>query len=542
MQNKTSKFDYIIVGGGSAGCVLANRLSESGKYSICLLEAGTNNNSMLVNTPGAFSAFMFLKKFNWSFNAKPQKDIRNGDPMFVPRGKGLGGSSATNAMLYLRGQKQDYDHWAALGNEGWSFDDILPYFKKSETNERGESEFHGDSGPLQVTDRPVFYDISKRYIEASQQAGFKVSDDFNGSDQEGVGYYQCTIKDGKRCSAAHAYLLPVLSRTNLTVITDAQVSKVLLKDKQAYGVEVFVKGDKQTLTANKEVILSGGTIASPQLLMLSGIGDKNELAQHGINCVHELSGVGKNLQEHVDACVLVKSKKTDGFTLSPMGLLKMLPDTFDYITKKKGKLANSILEAGGFIKSQSNIDRPDVQLHMLPLLFDDNGRDIKLLSQHGFSCHVCVLRPESTGSVSLKSANFLDAPEIDFNFFSDKEGKDKDVIINGMRQLRKILTAPALAEHYDNEIHPGNAFKTDEQIFAKVKERLGLVYHPVGTCKMGNDDMAVVDSQLNVHGIENLRVVDASIMPTLTSGNTNAPTMAIAEKASDMILSKSMDA
>jgi len=535
-DSQVSNFDYIIVGGGSAGCVLANRLTENGKFKVCLLEAGSDNNSMLVNTPGAFSAFMFLKKFNWSFNAKSQNDIRNGDPMFVPRGKGLGGSSATNAMLYIRGQKQDYDHWAELGNEGWSFDDILPYFKKSETNGRGESEFHGGDGPLQVTDRPVFYDISKRYIEASQQAGFKVTDDFNGSDQEGVGYYQCTIKDGKRCSSAHAYLLPVISRPNLTVLTHAQVSKVLLKDKQAYGVDVFVKGKKRTLTATKEVILSSGSIISPQLLMLSGIGDESELVQHGIDCVHELKGVGKNLREHVDACVLVKSKKTDGFTLTVTGLLKMVPDGIKYLLGKKGKLANSILEAGGFIKSDDNADRPDIQLHMLPLLFDDNGRDLKLLTQHGFSCHVCVLRPESTGTVSLKSANYQDSPEIDFNLFSDKEGKDKDVMINGMRQLRKILTAPALAQHYDNEVHPGNAFETDEQIFAKAKERLGTVFHPVGTCKMGNDDMAVVDSQLKVHGVKNLRVIDASIMPTLISGNTNAPAMAIAEKAADMIL------
>jgi choline dehydrogenase-like flavoprotein len=529
-------FDYIIVGAGSAGCVLANRLTENGKYSVCLLEAGSDNNSFLVNTPGAFSAFMFLKKFNWSFNAKTEKDIRNGKPMFVPRGKGLGGSSATNAMLYLRGQKQDYDHWADLGNEGWSYDDILPYFKKSETNSRGENEYHGSSGPLQVTDRPVFYDISKRYIEASQQAGFKVTDDFNGNEQEGVGYYQCTIKDGKRCSVAHAYLLPVLSRSNLTVITHAQVSKVLLKNKEAYGVEVYIKGKKQTLTAKKEVVLSGGSIASPQLLMLSGIGDEAELSQHGIDCEHSLSGVGKNLREHVDACVLVKSKKTDGFTTSPMGLLKMLPDTVNYIMRREGKLANSILEAGGFIKSQESETAPDIQLHMLPLLYDDNGRDLRLLSQHGFSCHVCVLRPESTGTVSLKSSNFRDAPEIDFNFFSDKAGKDKKVMINGMRQLRKILTAPALAEHYENEVHPGNAFETDEQIFAKAKERLGTVFHPVGTCKMGNDALAVVDNQLKVHGIQNLRVIDASIMPTLTSGNTNAPTIAIAEKAADMIL------
>jgi choline dehydrogenase-like flavoprotein len=531
-----STFDYIIVGAGSAGCVLANRLSESDKFTVCLLEAGSDNNSLLVKTPGAFSAFMFLKKFNWSFDAKPKKDIRNGTPLFVPRGRGLGGSSATNAMLYIRGQKQDYDHWAELGNDGWSFEDMLPYFKKSETNSRGESDLHGGEGPLQVTDRPAFYEISKRYIEASQQAGFKVTDDFNGSEQEGVGYYQCTIKDGKRCSAAHAYLLPVLSRANLTVLTHAQVSKVILKDKQAVGVDVVVKGKKRTLTANKEVILSGGSIASPQLLMLSGIGDKSELAQQGIDCVHELKGVGKNLREHVDACVLVNSKKTDGFTISMTGLLKMVPDGIKYITGKKGKLANSILEAGGFIKSDNNESRPDIQLHMLPLLYDDNGRDLKLLSQHGFSCHVCVLRPKSTGTVSLKSANYQDAPEIDFNFFSDKEGKDKTVLINGLRQLRKILTAPALSQHYDNEMHPGNAYETDEQIFAKAKERIGTVFHPVGTCKMGNDDMAVVDNQLKVHGIEQLRVIDASIMPTLISGNTNAPTMAIAEKVADMIL------
>jgi choline dehydrogenase len=535
-KKSANEFDYIIIGGGSAGCVLANRLTENGKFTVCLLEAGGDNNSMLVNTPGAFSAFMFLKKFNWSFNAKPKSDIRHGAALFVPRGRGLGGSSATNAMLYIRGQKQDYDHWAALGNEGWAFDDILPYFKKSENNQRGSSELHGDSGPLQVTDRPVFYEISKRYIEAGKQAGFKFTDDFNGSDQEGVGYYQCTIKDGKRCSAAHAYLLPVLARENLTVLTDAQVSKVLIKDHQAYGVDVVIKGVRSSINAKKEVILSGGTIASPQLLMLSGIGDANELNEQGIDCVHELKGVGKNLQEHVDACVLVKSKKTDGFTLSVTGLLKMLPDTVKYIMGKKGKLANSILEAGGFIKSNEHAQRPDIQLHMLPLLYDDNGRDLKLLSQHGFSCHICVLRPESTGTVSLKSANYQDAPEIDFNFFSDQAGKDKAVMIDGMRQLRKILTAPALAEHYDNEVHPGKAFETDEQIFAKVKERLGIVYHPVGTCKMGHDDMAVVDHQLKVHGIKNLRVVDASIMPTLVSGNTNAPTMAIAEKVSAMIL------
>jgi choline dehydrogenase len=529
-------FDYIIVGAGSAGCVLANRLSENGQYSVCVLEAGGDGNSKLIKTPGAFAAFMFLKKFNWSFNAKPHADIRGGEPLFVPRGKGLGGSSATNAMLYVRGQREDYDYWESLGNKNWSYNDLLPYFKKSETNERGANDFHGDSGPLHVSDRPIFYPISKQFIEASTQAGFNQTDDFNGDSQEGVGYYQCTIKDGERCSAARGYLLPAMSRKNLTVITHAVVSKLVIDDKIATGVEYVHQGQRKVLFANKEVILSGGAINSPQLLMLSGIGDKEELAQHGIQIINHLPGVGKNLREHADACILVESKKTDGFTSSIGGLIKFFPETIKYLTKKKGKLANSILEAGGFLKSTDDQEKPDIQLHMLPLMYDDNGRDLKIMSKHGYSCHVCVLRPESTGTVSLANGKFDSDPLIDFNFFSDEAGQDRQTIIDGIRQLRKILAAPAFDEYRADEFHPGQEYESDEQIFSKAKERLGTVYHPVGTCKMGNDDMAVVDDKLCVHGISQLRIIDASIMPTLVSGNTNAPTIAIAEKAADIIL------
>lgn len=530
------KFDYVIIGAGSAGCVLAHRLSQNGRYSVCILEAGGRINSALVNTPAAFAAFMFLKKYNWSFSAKKDPKIRHGQGLFVPRGKGLGGSSSINGMIYIRGQKEDYDQWQQLGNEGWSYTDLLPYFRKSETNERGGDDIHGDTGPIHVSNRPVFYPISRRFVAGAQQAGFEYTEDFNGFDQEGVGYYQFTMKNGERCGAARAYLEPALSRPNLTVLAGAQVKRILIEGGEAKGVEYVQNGRSAEVIASKSVILSAGAIHSPQLLMLSGIGDADELRQHGIDCVKHLPGVGKNLQEHVDACVLVRSKKRDGFTTSLLGILRLLPDVFKYMFKRTGKLSTSVSEAGAFLKSRSDVKTPDIQLHMLPLLFDDSGRDLKLMAQHGYSCHVCVLRPQSRGTISLASANFQESPIIDFNFFSDPAGEDKRVLVDGIRQVRKIMSTEAFADYRLEEAHPGDDAQSDDEIFAKAKERLGLVYHPVGTCKMGNDGLAVVDSQLKVRGIEKLRVVDASIMPTLISGNTNAPTIAIAEKAADLIL------
>ncbi len=532
MTNK--QFDYIVVGAGSAGCVMANRLSKNPANNVLVLEAGPLDKTPFIKIPGAFAYFMFSKKYNWGYESESVDDIRSGSPMFCPRGKTLGGSSAVNAMVYIRGHKSDYDHWQALGNEGWNFDELLPYFKNSETNQRGGDEFHGDSGPLYVSDVVNDYKVNDSFLAGAQQAGYPLTNDFNGHQFEGAGYYQFTIKDGERCGVSRAYLKPAMTRTNLQVECEASVQRIIFQGKKAVGVEYIQNGKRHSVYAAQEILICGGTFNSPQTLMLSGIGDKHELASHGIPLVQDLPGVGKNLQEHVDACVLTTSLKKDGFSIGPVGLGKMLPDIVKYIRTKKGKLANSITQVGAFLKSSPDVEVPDIQMHFVPLLFDDNGRDLRLLAGHGYSCHVCVLRPKSRGSVSLRSANPQDPVKIDFNFFSAEE--DAKVLVNGIRVARKILATQAFDEYRDEEIHPGADAQSDEEILQKCKDRLGLVYHPVGTCKMGNDAMAVVDNELKVHGVENLRVIDASIMPTLTSGNTNAPTIAIAEKAAKMVL------
>jgi len=446
----------------------------------------------------------------------------------------LGGSSAINAMVYIRGHKTDYDRWEQQGNAGWSYEHMLPYFKKSETNERGADDFHGGLGPLYVSDVRNDYPLNDRFIEGAHQAGFPLNNDFNGKNFEGAGYFQFTIQNGERCGVSKAFLKPASIRSNLQVECEAFVNKIIFKGKKAIGVE-YKQGNKIfTVYAKKEIILCGGAFNSPQLLMLSGIGDKEELAEHNIPLVHELTGVGKNLQEHVDACVLVKSLKKDGFSVGPGGLMKMLPDVIKYYKSKTGKLANSITQSGGFLKSSPEVDVPDIQLHFVPLLFDDCGRDVKLLAGHGYSLHVCVLRPKSRGKLTLKSADPREPIRIDFNFLSDPD--DAKVLVNGIRVARKILKSAAFDDYRGEEIHPGKGVKSDDELLQKCKDRLGLVYHPVGTCKMGHDVTAVVDNELKVHGIESLRVVDASIMPDLVSGNTNAPIIAIAEKAADIIL------
>ena len=534
---KTTKYDYIVVGAGSAGCVLANRLTEQNNNSVCVLEAGPEDKTPFIKIPGAFAYFMFSKKYNWAFSAEPVSDIRNGDPLFCPRGKTLGGSSAINAMVYIRGHKSDYDAWESLGNDGWGYQKMLPYFKKSETNERGGCDFHGDKGPLFVSDCRNHYALNNVFIDAAKQAGFPITEDFNGSQFEGAGYFQFTIQEGERCGVSQAYLKPARPRRNLNVECEAVVTRVLFDGKQAIGVEYRQRGQLHKIYAEQEVILSGGAFNSPQLLMLSGIGDKQELKDVGINAIHNLPGVGKNLQEHVDACVLQESRQKDGFTTSMGGLLKMVPDTMSYFSNKTGKLASSITQAGAFLKSSDDVDVPDIQMHFVPLLFDDSGRDLRLMSRHGYSCHVCVLRPKSRGAVKLRSSDPLDSPKIDFNFFDHED--DRKTLVNGIRQARKILAAKSFDSYRGEEIHPGTDVVSEEAILEKCKERLGLVFHPVGTCKMGHDEQSVVDDHLRVHGIEGLRVVDASIMPTLISGNTNAPVIAIAEKAADLILADS---
>jgi len=530
----TTKFDYIVVGAGSAGSVIANRLSKENKHKVLMLEAGPADTLPLIKIPGAFAFFMYSKKYNWAYEAEKVNDIRHGTPMFCPRGKTLGGSSAINAMVYVRGHKTDYDRWAQQGNAGWSYEQMLPYFKKSETNERGANDYHGGQGPLFVSDVRNDYPLNDRFLAATEQAGYPLNNDFNGEHFEGAGYFQFTIKDGERCGVSKAYLKPAMMQTKLQVECEAFVNRIIFEDKKAIGVEYTQNNKLFTVYAEREIILCAGAFNSPQMLMLSGVGAKEELDKHGIKLVHELPGVGKNLQEHVDACVLVKSLKKDGFSVGPGGLMKMLPDVLKYYKSKTGKLANSITQAGGFLKSNPEVEVPDIQLHFVPLLFDDCGRDVKLLASHGYSLHVCVLRPKSRGKLTLKSSDPREPIKIDFNFLSEPE--DVKVLVNGIRVARNILKSAAFDDYRGEEIHPGKAIESDEALLQKCKDRLGLVYHPIGTCKMGNDAMAVVDNELKVHGLEGLRVVDGSIMPDLVSGNTNAPIIAIAEKAADMIL------
>lgn len=529
-----NEFDYVIVGAGSAGCVLANRLSTNPGVSVCLLEAGPEDRSPLIGIPGAFAYFMFSRKYNWRYNSTTRPDIRNGQAVFCPRGKTLGGSSAVNAMIYIRGHASDYDRWAAAGNPGWSWDHVLPYFKRSEGNVRGASALHGADGPLVVSDCDPPYALSNVFLRAAEEAGFPANRDFNGAELEGAGVFQFTIDGGQRCGVSRAFLKPARLRPNLTVLTGALASRILLDDGAAKGVAWRGKGGEQVVRARREVIVSGGAFNSPQLLMLSGIGDPDQLREQGIETRHALPGVGRNLQEHVDACVLQASLKGDGFASSPSGLARMLPEALKYLTGRTGKLAASITDTGAFLKTRADLDVPDVQMHFVPLLFDDCGRDFKLLSRDGYTLHVCVLRPESRGQLTLASADPAAAPVIDFNFLTEEA--DRRSLVDGLRLARTILAAPAFEPWRGEEVHPGPAALSDEDLLAKAKERLGLVYHPVGTCKMGADDLAVVDAELRVHGVDGLRVVDASIMPTLISGNTNAPTIMIAEKAADMIL------
>lgn len=523
------EFDYVIVGGGSAGCVLAGRLSEDPKISVCLLEAGGSGDSQVVKVPMGMVAMMPTPLNNWALDTVPQPGL-NGRIGYQPRGKMLGGSSGLNAMVYIRGHRWDYDHWAELGNLGWSYDEVLPYFIRSENNQSLHDQFHGQGGPLNVAELRTDNPFQQHYLDAATQAGFSLNRDFNGEQQEGVGSYQATQINGERCSAARAYLHPHLHRPNLSVITGAAAQRILFADKRAIGVEYNKGAQTLQVRARCEVLLSAGAFQSPQLLMLSGVGDSSQLRRVGIEPLLDLPGVGQNLQDHPDFVFIYRAKSHDLFGLSLRGSVRMLKEFWRYLKERRGMLTSNVAEGGAFLKTDPSVPAPDVQLHFATALVENHARTLRL--GHGYSCHVCLLRPKSRGTVKLRSANPADTPLIDPNFFADPD--DLEVLLKGFKLTRKIMDAPALAERRHAELHSVNVH-SDEQIRQLLRERSDTVYHPVGTCMMGQGPMAVVDNELRVHGLQGLRVVDASIMPTLIGGNTNAPTIMIAEKAADLI-------
>lgn len=533
------EYDYVIVGGGSAGCTLAARLSEDPNVTVCLLEAGGDGKSIIIRAPtGTVLALPgYGKIFNWAFNTLPQKGL-NGRKGYQPRGRALGGSSAINAMLYVRGHRDDYDHWADLGCHGWDWESVLPYFKRAESNEDGASEFHGADGPLHVSHQNNPRPITEAFIEAAEQLQHRRRSDFNTGDNEGVGLYQVTQfhdknRHGERCSAAAGYLHPVIGeRPNLTVITHARARKILLEDKRATGVEYSQGRSVKQVKAKREVLLSGGAFGSPQLLQLSGIGRPEDITPHGIEMQHELSGVGQNLQDHLDFILAWKSKDKDNFGIGPTATVNLVKHILNWRKTGNGMIASPFAEGAGFLKTDSALDKPDVQLHFVISIVDDHAR--KLHMGHGFSCHICQLRPHSRGTLSLASADPLADPAINMNYLTDK--RDLKTLIKGAKMTREIMMQEPLAKYRHKELFGVTDGLSDTEWEAHIRARADTIYHPVGTCAMGTGSEAVVDPELRVHGLQGLRVVDASVMPTLIGGNTNAPTIMIAEKAADMIM------
>ncbi len=538
-MTSTRGYDYVIVGGGSAGCVLAARLSEDPCVRVCLLEAGPADDSVFVRVPFGVTAMMRSRRRNWRLMTEPEPHL-GGRRLFWPRGRTLGGSSAINAMCFTRGHRSDYDHWAGLGNDGWSYDEVLPYFRRFENCERGADAFHGVGGPYNVAELRDPNLLSRTFVRAAVETGLPRNDDFNGARQEGAGLYEVMQKDGERCSNARAFLrtpgpdgqIPE-RRPNLDILVEAHATRILFEGRRAMGVTCRHRGRDIEIRADREVLLCGGTVHSPQLLLLSGVGAGRELARHGIRQVHELPGVGKNLQDHVDVLVVHKALRRVGLSLGPLFLGRAVAGLVDYVRHRRGFLTGNAAEAGGFARTDPGLDRPDIQYHFLPVIQERHGLALRRSLGFGFSLHVCVLRPRSRGEISLHNADPFAAPRIQPNYFSDEA--DMRTMIAGVRAARAILAAPAFDPYRGEEIFPGGSIRSDVEIERFIRARCETIYHPVGTCRMGVDAEAVVDPRLRVHGLDGLRVVDASVMPTLVGGNTNTPVTMVAEKAADMI-------
>ena len=517
-------YDYIIIGAGSAGCAIANRLAKDMALRILILEAGPPDTSFKLKMPAGFASLGENSPYNWRYETVPQKHC-NDRRMYWPRGKTLGGSSSINAMLYVRGHASDYDHWRQLGNEGWSYREVLPFFKKAEHNERYNDEYHGVDGPLNVAEQRHALEINDGFIRACAGLGIPRNDDFNGAEQYGVGYYQVTQRDLQRWSAASAYLRPAVerNRNNVHVIANALVERIILDNGRAMGVRYVVDGRDEVARCSREIILSGGVVNSPQLLMLSGIGPADHLNSIGIRPLHDLPGVGGNLQDHVDAAILQNAKP--GTTYGRSSKLWAL---YQYLVNKKGPGTSPIAESGGFLYTRQGLNAPDIQLHFLPVMVVDHGRTE--MRKDGYSLHVCTLRPESRGTLRLKSTDPKEHPLIDANYLAER--RDLDTLIDGVKMGRDIFAQAGFDPYRAEEFQPGAAVKTDAEIEQWIRAKCETIYHPVGTCKMGpsSDPMAVVDNRCRVHGLVGLRVVDASVMPTLVGGNTNAPTIMIAER------------
>ena len=530
------EYDYVIIGAGSAGCVLANRLSADPDISVCVIEAGEKDTSLLVRMPAGVGELIGKTgPENWGFWTEPQQHLEQ-RKLYWPRGKGWGGSSSINGMIYIRGHARDYDQWRQMGLAGWSYSDVLPYFRKSEHFEGGADDFHGENGPLWISQSPLDNPVYRAFLAAGEEAGYKRTQDFNGAQQEGFGPYQRNIRKGERWSASFAYLRPIVGvRDNLTVLSTGLVTKLIVEKGQAKGVEVVSGKGKETqiIHAAREVIVCAGAVQSPQILQLSGIGPADELAKHGIDVVCDAPDIGKNLQDHLDVLVHQEMSQPLSAYAQRKGLRKYAIG-LKYMATKSGPGADNFLQAGAFLKTREGLDRPDIQLHYVNALSFAHATEIP--EQDGFMVHACQLRPESKGSVGLRSTDPFDTPKIDPNYLATEE--DRRVMREGLKIMRDVIGQNALKPYRGPEMSPGESVKTDEEIDTFVRQNAETIYHPVGTVRMGADERAPLDGQLRLRGVDGLRVVDASVMPTLIGGNTNAPTIMIAEKAADMILGK----